>query len=164
VLTVSGQNYLFGGLMKLWFKGSLGAFAASLLFSASAYGACVQEGVNFQTADGGCKDLQTGRVWSIDATKIHGVTYTRQLAMSYCADLVEEGYSDWRLPTLAEYQAAAANGAGDYLELAYPDTAGSWRWTSTLASNRKKGYLAKISDGSSWLVSLGSTTYLFCVR
>ncbi len=61
-------------------------------------GACLQDTPSFQTAAGGCQRVATGLVFS----KISPTSYVHSVAQSYCADLIEAGYSDWRLPTGAE--------------------------------------------------------------
>ena len=84
------------------------------------YANCVQEG-HFVSSDGGCKDLQTGVVWGTSwwlANGGPGVSFPNFFeATSYCSNLTEGGYSDWRLPSGAELLDASSNSAGYYVKM-----------------------------------------------
>ena len=55
-------------------------------------GACAVEDNDFRTEDGGCKDLQTGIVWSAYSLSLNPpMTFTWEEAIAYCDDLVEGG-------------------------------------------------------------------------
>jgi hypothetical protein len=68
---------------------------------------CALEDEFFVTADGGCKDTQTGLVWSLQTSLPENWETTRQIA----DDLEEGGYQDWRLATIEELQTVNAHGA-----------------------------------------------------
>jgi len=70
-------------------------------------GACSFEDVNFQTQDGGCKQLRQQLVWSFVRRNL----MNKAQAKSYCDNLVEGGRDDWRLPNPSELQLLAAYGA-----------------------------------------------------
>lgn len=63
-------------------------------------GACSTEDSEFETANGGCKDLNSEVVWS--ALSEDSVIWSE--GFDYCNDLMEGGYCDWRLPTLKDYE------------------------------------------------------------
>lgn len=82
----------------------------------------------------------------------------------YCHDLVESGYSDWRMPTLAEIQSLSTNGGGTGLQ----ETAFTY-WTSTRSGT---GCTAtggnkcrhNISTAASLSFSASTLYYARCVR
>ena len=86
-------------------------------------GDCILEDGSFASEIGGCHDKAAdGLVWSAgsyDQTGIKPVyydSYSRTYpAIDYCANLAEGGYSDWRLPTAAERDAAAQRGGATHL-------------------------------------------------
>jgi hypothetical protein len=62
-------------------------------------GACeAEDDAEFTTAEGGCKDMASGAVWSAPGTK--GLSQAD--AVAYCDALVEAGRDDWRLATIEE--------------------------------------------------------------
>ncbi len=79
---------------------------------------------DFVTEDGGCKDLDTGLVWSSDTYSAGSGTSSRLNSEELCDDLIAApeggGYTDWRLPTLGEMESAIANGLNDHLDFFYP--------------------------------------------
>lgn len=99
--------------------------------------ACVLEDGSFVTADGGCKDLATGLVWSA----AHDLNFTYPSAISIIENMKESGYTDWRMPTRAELEAVCANGASTHF-------AGSlgYHWSST--SKGAKKWAVQLSDCS----------------
>lgn len=109
--------------------------------------------------EGGVKDTTTGLVW-VDYRVLSDSWWTWPTAMSNAANLVHMGYTDWRLPTVAELQDAGRKQIyqnvpmitdGSELPTSPPrdsDT-GYWYWSSE--STKKKG-------GQAWAVKLNSTT------
>jgi hypothetical protein len=104
------------------FRRFLGVIAATIGVLALALaadpppipGACANEEVGvWETAWGGCQDQITGLVWSANYTDLHGGTLPWSMANDYCNNLMEGGFSDWRLPTPAEVQSAAQHDAMD---------------------------------------------------
>lgn len=69
-------------------------------------GACAFEDAGWVTADGGCKDLAAGLVWSASYDELYGASLPWSMANAYCNNLTEGGFSDWRLPRPAEIQTA----------------------------------------------------------
>ena len=53
--------------------------------------------------DGTVTDLLTGLMWLEDVNKA-GTTKTWADALTYCNDLNDSGYDDWRLPNVKELQ------------------------------------------------------------
>jgi hypothetical protein len=98
--------------------------------------ACVLEDEFFVTADGGCKDLRTGLVWSLQVPGAVSWDYTRD----YGENLVEGGFDDWRMPTVEELETAFANGApthfvyhtGDFLFWSSEHRGSRWAWATSL--------------------------------
>lgn len=78
-------------------------------------------------------------------------------AIQYCANLVEGGYSDWRLPTIAETQAKTSDGI--------PSCGSPATWTST-TSSQYSPFTQVIWDGSTTLYTQPSNTtiYVRCAR
>ena len=111
--------------------------------TATLPGACLGTGAGFATAEGGCKDLVSGLVWSAISTgtfdssqamwdsaagapadaydygrtndypETTTATNLDQDPKSYCHELIEAGYRDWRLPTLAEVLSLRTNAGTD---------------------------------------------------
>lgn len=108
--------------------------------------ACLIDDGGWVTADGGCTDVTTGLVWSLAAPGSVDWNY----AQNYGANLVEGGYSDWRMPTEAELQGAWANGAPTHL--AYPGPA-IW---STRTQGRYAYWVGLCTDGRSHRTLKGS--------
>ncbi|MGI9427294.1 MAG: hypothetical protein ACR2NM_01460 [Bythopirellula sp.] len=129
------------------------------LTSSTALGGCAVEDEDFETADGGCKDLATGLVFGSQTTPaepdIH--TWDRVRAENYCVELGEsplgEGYTDWRLPTVRELNTAIANGLNTHLDFFY--AAGNqgvdsdYRFTGCtfVAKNTLRRWTYRYSDG-----------------
>jgi hypothetical protein len=90
-------------------------------------GACQINDEDFNTEDGGCKDLSTGIVWSNGMYATTGQR-TWDYAVSYCENLNEGGYSDWALPTKEELIEVALNGAVGHLAV---EAQGYLRWSRT---------------------------------
>ncbi|MBL8896652.1 MAG: DUF1566 domain-containing protein [Planctomycetes bacterium] len=134
---------------------------------AQAPGDCVRNDASFQSQEGGCKDLSAGLVWSVDT----GVR-TWEQALSDAANLVQGGYSDWRLPTIAEMQVASANGAQTHIRFTHglPSSPARWNsWSSSPASGSTRPKTAPIwtldwVSGSAQQLPKNSRLYFHCVR
>jgi hypothetical protein len=141
---------------------------------------CKSEAGGFTTADGGCRDNGTGRVWSRNAVSAErgGSMWTFNGGKGYCANLVEGGKDDWRMPTRDEMTLVAAHGAGTYLDAFWvksgdggPDTEHDFqKWSSTTYKKGKYTYAYTVALGSgvvsdaNWNTNGGSWTDLICVR
>ncbi|MES2461576.1 MAG: DUF1566 domain-containing protein, partial [Armatimonadota bacterium] len=117
-----------------------------------------EDATRFVTTNGGCKDVRTGRVWSRNVGSLERAnTYsTFSYAQSYCSNLVEGGYGDWRLPTKTEMTTVAANGAGTYLDVFWlgggstqpPSESNISRWSSTTVKGGKYAYVVALVSGA----------------
>lgn len=109
---------------------------------------CVVEDAAFETGNGGCQDLATALAWSTHTPAGPG-GWNWALANQTCEDLQEGGFSDWRLPTVEELQAANANGAPTHFD--YPicgpnncckywssKKQGPWAWAVCLMQTGEK--------------------------
>ena len=87
------------------------------------------------TPPGNAETISAGNLmWQANCD---GVKRTQQGAFEYCATLQLSGHSDWRLPTLAEFQTLGRN-----LEAQYSDY-----WTSS-SESRLQSNVAYIDDGT----------------
>lgn len=128
--------------------------AAGLL--AQNPGDCLVQDAAFQSANGGCQD----QVTSIAFSSIH-LQQTWDGAGQVCSTLVEGGFDDWRLPTVAELQAAAAHGASTHLDFG-PFSTNGYRY-----SDRSQGQwctAVRMTDGHAKKLLKSSWIGFFCVR
>lgn len=146
-----------------------GAFAAFAAFNVGATirttdppGACKQSDSSFATADGGCKDLVTGRVWSASGYDQTGNYHSLSGSQAYCANLVEGGFDDWRQPTEDELLKVHADGGGSYL--APSNLYITYDWSSTLSKNKRNAYVVIIGTGATFLAGLTDGFDTVCVR
>lgn len=121
---------------------SIGALAMNLGMKLSGNpGDCVvADDPSFASLGGGCKDLGTGRVWSLQPDS----NWSYDNAVSYCNNLVEGGQSDWRMPTIDELKAVYAHGGSSHLKLTQLTPA---NWSSTTTGG-KNFYGMRFSDGN----------------
>jgi hypothetical protein len=151
--------------MSKFRSGLLAAFFVALVVPFSAQADCILNDAEWDSTDGGCLDLSPGGlVWSVESKKATLSSHTYAAAVTYCNNLVEGGFDDWRLPTKAEMVAISFRNAATHLN--YSNSAFNWRWTSTpgTGANRNKIWAVKIGDGSSQLSSKQSIYFEFCVR
>lgn len=140
---------------------------------------CLIEDGNFASVEGGCKDLKTGRVWSKNAGAPDRTRsfYTYAPAVSYCSNLVEGGYDDWRLPTRDELVRVADNGAGTYLDvfvlqngdnpINYDSDFPRWSSTTYKKGRYTSAYTVELKTGivhTGWRTNGDSWTDFVCVR
>lgn len=109
-------------------------------------------GAGWIQEDGGCKDPVTGLVWSLP---VSGRNWN--FAAQFADELIEGGESDWRLPTKAELETAAAHLILDKLT-----TTRIWVWSST--RNRNEIWWVALNDGSSGSSPKASGIPFYCVR
>ncbi len=149
----------------------LGIAALALAQTAAPPGACVNEDIGWKTLNGGCQDQLSGLVWSSRGAWRERKTVDWKYALNNCAALVEGGYDDWRLPTLAECQDARQHGAADpttpHIQPWYDATMNppyyyGRAWTATYKAN--KAYEYYFNDGSYELLRKGSGFDWYCVR
>jgi len=106
-------------------------------------------------------DNDSGLMWLRDAGAGGYLDWTN--AGTYCSDLTNSTYTDWRLPSLAEFSKDATRGAADGLFDAYPSTNspyalpaghpfenfGQFYWSSiTYTGDTSKAWEVNIEDGS----------------
>jgi hypothetical protein len=125
-------------LKTLRIRHFVGAIAAILGVAALAvaasnvmnpWGACALEevwpGGGWATVTDGttssCGDLATGLLWSSSAVGRTHSYWDRPASARLCADLVEGGHSDWRLPTIKEIQTAASHDAIHHVSISFTD-------------------------------------------
>jgi len=118
-------------------------------------GACTVNDASFTTADGGCKDLATGAVWSAEVP-----LGNYAFAESYCADLVEGGFDDWRIATLSEMAEFCADGAYTHVQTTDP----GWRYFTR--TNGNVGSIIRLSTCQVTKKVAVTNSFLsaFCVR
>jgi hypothetical protein len=156
------------------------AVFALLLACCGAHTACGQcrvDDTSFKSQDGGCKDLNTGLVWSPD---LRGVGYPHQpnaTAHAFCSQILNVnshgGFTDWRPPTVGETQQALTNGLYTHLDYFLdggPGEDAAYYWTACakyLHPKKRKGYQGvyaiRHSDGTQRL-STRAENWLVCVR
>jgi hypothetical protein len=74
---------------------------------------CAVEDDAFATADGGCKDLVTGLVWSTHNMG-NGSNWLFEDSEQFISESTEGGFTDWRFPTVEEMETVAAHGASTH--------------------------------------------------
>jgi len=126
---------------------------------AGAPGDCAVVGNGWTSSNGGCQD-PSGRVWAASRMGQGGPQATYSQDRTYCADLVEGGYDDWRLPTTAEFRTAVGYSAAAHLNL--PDQ-GWGRWLSE-TKGKMWGYGGVFQNGSINQTLQTSTLDVMCVR
>jgi hypothetical protein len=152
----------------------------TVLVSSTVVAKCVVNDSDFSSTEGGCKDLNTGLVWSPDLRAFgpapgggHPYLVPQPKIQTACNNRLNNspnggGYTDWRAPTLGEVQEALANGLNSHLNFfldGSPDD-GLYRWTGCSAG-KKKGtnytYIIRYTDGSIQTNAF-SALPLICVR
>src|SRR5437867_2555256 len=104
----SVKSFLAGCLIVAGLTMNLG-----MRFAGDPGDCIVPDDAAFASVDGGCKDLATGRVWSLQPD----TNWSFDNASKYCGDLVEGGQTDWRMPTIDELKAVYAHGGSSHLRL-----------------------------------------------
>jgi len=84
---------------------------------------CSGQSSRFLTIDGGCKDLETGFVWSDVAPQ----PLSHANAVDYCINLTESGVSNWVLPTVNELVSISGDGGA---AAGLRGEFNQWYWTS----------------------------------
>ncbi len=135
-------------------------FVCTLFLAASALSQtpCVLNDATFDSQEGGCKDLVSNLVWSGGFG-----TPTWPVAMTFATDLVEGGYSDWRLPTLQECRDVYLLGSASHLNF-LQGNGGTWTSTAGTKRNNQKRYGFRLDTGVETLYTQNSRLYFHCVR
>jgi hypothetical protein len=112
---------------------------------------CAVETTRFRSAYGGCHDTVTNLVWSSNTSNParNKGTFSTQGATTYASDLVEGGYSDWRLPSKNELVATVGPEAVASLDIfksacyGQPGCSAEYLdhafWSTTASGNTRKG-------------------------
>ncbi len=156
---------------------------------------CAIEDSRFVTMEGGCKDTQTHRVWSLVSPTVmtwheaiwdsaspagnvvadaYDVSLTNDYGnppggwpdasyTNYCHDLVEGGYSDWRVPTANELSDVYALGAGSPSHFAI-DVAQDLHSATSVSSNPVLERRINLSTGVTSDRDKSYTSATLCVR
>lgn len=161
---------------------------------------CTTEDSLFATADGGCKDLATGLVWSAvspgtmkwnaatwdaagagasvpdagdygrtndygsdcnvgwDGNYCDRPGFTTPMGAAFCKDLVEGGYTDWRLPTTGELAILAPN------RTRLQGVSGKYLWSSNKLNSSQS--VAGLNGSTGETISIGANGdySTICVR
>lgn len=116
---------------------------------------CVVNDSAFTTNQGGCQDQATNLVWILAAYGSGDWAYANNL----CNNLVLAGFSNWRLPTLAEMQSADAHGAISHVNMS---TGNLYYWSSGTRGN--KAWAHNFYSNSDLLTLKSSHLDMLCVR
>lgn len=107
-------------------------------------------------------DNATGLMWA-DSTDIASDTYTWAGAAAYCDGLSQDGYDDWRMPTLHEMTTIVDYGTGDNaLESVFVNSSASYYWTSN--EKGSNAYIVGMFQGDDVYTPQTDTFYVRCVR
>jgi hypothetical protein len=147
--------------------------------SSGALGGCLVEDDDFTTADGGCKDLNTGLVWSPDLRAFGGSqegmaqNNNQDMCNLYLNEVPANGggFTDWRPVTVGEVQEALANGLNSHLDFFLNGSPDDFKYRWTACTKKIKGipyrYMIRFGDGDVvLLITLVGRpdTHLICVR
>jgi hypothetical protein len=94
--------------------------------------ACTVVDENWVDGGGGCKDANSQLVWSLSGVETTGSNFTQAGAKQFANNLVQGGFSDWRLPTKAELEEAAGHGLRNHANFG-----NGHFWTSTSSGNKR---------------------------
>lgn len=135
----------------------LGVAALGLAQTSELPPVCKLQDTSWAIADGGCKDLKTGLVWSYNCGTRSGTLWSWANAINDCS-AYDNGFSDWRLPTVSELQTAYKDGAWAHLQ----DGSAPECWSNQAKGN--KAYSVNLISGLTSLHLKGSGFESFCVR
>jgi len=143
---------------------ALGSFRPAARTMLAPPGACaLPDDDFFETADGGCKDLETWMVFSgFDSTQGNWDSEN-----GYCNDLVEGdavAYDDWTLPSKAEQLDVYDHGSADYFDFSgHAGPGGIFNyWSSTKQGT--KAWAVSYQNGSAILATRNSSTLIVNCR
>jgi hypothetical protein len=159
---------------------------------------CISESAAFATAEGGCKDLMSGRVWSMlsfnslswhdaiwgyeaggfnpldppdaddgpatndyDPAALPPVEHRDNSTLNYCHQLVEGGYSDWRLPKSSELITLGNNLIGSTSMAFIINTS---FWSSSSRSDTHHGATVNLFTRNWGWTAKGDKYSVTCVR
>lgn len=118
-----------------------------------ALGSCKRNDAFYTTSDGGCKNLRTQAV----ASALAPTTLNWVDALSYCDDLDQNVFSDWRLPSKAEI--VGLQQTKFYLNFNVTE----YYWSASTV-NTLKSIAVRPSSGDTKQTPKTGTLPVFCVR
>ena len=142
-------------------KGIILALTFIFVGSTALADCIVADDAMFVTADGGCIDLATGKTWSRSISRGAGGTRYYSYAVSYCSNLVEGGYSDWRLPQIDELQLVNLHGSAGHLDVVQPLYS---FWSITMKGKKSAYGTTGLYTTAATLYSTTSSIDAVCVR
>jgi hypothetical protein len=150
--------------------------------SPALHAACLVNDGDFTSTGGGCKDLDTGLVWSPDY-RAH-VNYSEGLSaffpQSYCDHFNSDasmggGFTDWRVPTVGEIKIALTNGINSHLDFFLNSSPDDFKYRWTACSRLVKGrtwrnyrHMVRFGDGhvveADYTGGSPADVHMVCVR
>ncbi|MBN2825522.1 MAG: DUF1566 domain-containing protein [Campylobacterales bacterium] len=87
-------------------------------------------------------------------------------AIDYCATLILDGYSDWRLPNFNElYLLAERNVTAPSINVVFENAPVGKYWSSTTSADQSsQGWIVDFEQGNSELLDKSSNAYVRCIR
>lgn len=117
--------------------------------AATVHACALEDGVTWETADGGCKDLVTGLVWGIQY-----INWTYPDAEQVAADSTEGGFLDWRLPSRAELETVVAHDGAGHLDV----VSAGYHWSTTRETG-KSNWGIRLSDAGARTFQSGGAPF-----
>lgn len=134
----------------------------------ATYGGCaLPDSGSMTNQHGGCYDSDLNIAWAVSGLLQYDSYFTWDYATTtFCPNLRQGGYADWRLPTRAELRSlwgAAGSGAKwEWLHLREPTV--MRRWSSEKYRGHRTHWVSVLSPGHEFGVKNSSFVDALCVR